>query len=353
MQGQLRLKESSVLIIGAGGLGSPALLYLAAAGVGRLGIVDFDVVDASNMHRQIIHGSSDIGKSKLDSAEKKLKDINPNVQIIKHETRLRSENALSIISQYDLVVDGTDNFPTRYLVNDACVFLGKPNVYGSIFQFDGQATVFCVADGPCYRCLYPEPPPPGTVPSCAEGGVLGILPGVVGLIQATETIKLILGIGESLVGRLILYDALAMTFRELRISRDPNCLVCGDNPSVRELIDYESFCGLSQKSNKEISPSELKAMLEQDEAIALIDVREPYEFEINRISGSQLIPLGELQSRISELKDKEHVVVYCLSGSRSADACRILRDAGIENALNLSGGIRAWIEQIELDMASY
>lgn len=353
LTGQLRLKESSVLIVGAGGLGSPALMYLAAAGVGRIGIVDFDLVDATNMHRQVIHGTSDIGRSKLDSASESIIEINPNVQVVKHEALLTSENALEIIGEYDIVVDGTDNFPTRYLVNDACVILGKPNVYGSIFRFDGQATVFGFGGGPCYRCLYPEPPPPGTVPSCAEGGVLGILPGIIGLIQATETIKIILGVGELLVGRLLLYDALAMRFQELKIKRDIECPVCGDNPTVRVLIDYESFCGLRTPFEKEIEPLQLKAKIERGEKFVLIDVREPHEYEINRIKGSLLIPLGELPSRISELSLEDEIVVHCLSGGRSSEACEFLKNAGFEKVENLRGGIRSWIKEVEPEMAEY
>ena len=359
LQGQLKLKEAKVLLIGAGGLGSPAAMYLAAAGVGRIGIVDFDVVDFSNLQRQVVHGTKDVGHSKLDSAEETVKDISPHVDVVKHEGLLSSENAFEILRDYDIVVDGTDNFPTRFLVNDACVLLGKPNVYGSIFRFDGQATVFAVPRGPCYRCLYPEPPPPGLVPSCAEGGVLGILPGVIGLIQATEAVKIILGKGETLVGRLLLYDALNMRFREVRIKRDPACPVCGDSPTIKALIDYYEFCGVpGHGSNQvlfdeEIAPREVKAKLDRDEEITLIDVREPHEYEINRIKGSVLIPLGELPARVGELDPSKEIVVHCLMGGRSAQACQFLRGAGFGRVQNLKGGIRAWIEDVEPEMATY
>ena len=345
LEGQKKLKAASVLLVGAGGLGSPAALYLAAAGVGRIGIVDFDKVDASNLHRQIIHGTSDVGRSKLDSAAESILDINPNVQVDKHEVMLSSENALEIVKDYDIVVDGTDNFPTRYLVNDACVLLGKTNFYGSIFRFEGQATVFCAPGGPCYRCLYPEPPPPGMVPSCAEGGVLGVLPGIIGLIQATEAVKFILGKGRSLVGRLMLYDALDMSFRELRIKRDPNCPICGDNPTISALIDYNQFCGLPshpEPTGTEIEVTELKAMMSRKDAFALVDVREPDEFEVDRIPGSVLIPLGQVPERLSELDKTALTVVHCRSGMRSAKACTILREAGFQKVLNLKGGILEW-----------
>jgi len=352
MAGQQKLKASRVLLVGAGGLGSPAALYLAASGVGTMGIVDCDVVDLTNLHRQIIHGTQDVGRSKLDSAEESIHAINPNVEVVKHETLLTSDNALEIVGQYDLVVDGTDNFPTRYLVNDACVLLDKTNVYGSIFRFDGQASVFCAPGGPCYRCLYPEPPPPGVVPSCAEGGVLGILPGVIGLIQATEAIKLILGIGEPLIGRLLLYDALTMRFRELRIRRDPECRICGDHPTLTHLIDYDSFCGLpaqrsEQEADGEIEPVDLRAMMEAQQPFTLVDVREPHEFEISRIPGSILIPLGELPGRLGDLGRTGALVVHCQSGMRSAKACEILRSNGFQNVTNLRGGIAAWLKQAE------
>ncbi len=348
LEGQLKLKSSKVLVVGAGGLGSPALLYLAAAGVGVIGIVDFDDVDDSNLHRQIIHGHSDIGKSKLDSAIEKLKEINPYVELKKFETKITSENALQIIQRFDLVVDGTDNFPTRYLINDACVLLEKPNVYGSIFKFDGQVTVFAQKEGPCYRCLYPEPPPPGTVPNCAEGGVLGILPGVIGCLQATEAVKIILGIGDSLVGRLVLYDALSMQFRELKIKRDPDCPICGDHPTIRELVDYESFCGIKKRFEKEVSAKELEAKLKTNSDFVLIDVREPEEYELDRIEGSILIPLGSLQSRMNEIDSKKEIVVHCRSGARSSDACYLLQSAGYQNVSNLKGGILEWNKRNEI-----
>lgn len=359
LQGQLRLKRSKVLLIGAGGLGSPAAMYLAAAGVGRIGLVDFDVVDLTNLQRQVIHGAADVGRSKLDSAAESILAINPHVGVEKHEVVLSSENALGILGKYDVVVDGTDNFPTRYLVNDACVMLGKPNVYGSIFRFDGQASVLAHPDGPCYRCLYPEPPPPGLVPSCAEGGVLGILPGVIGLIQATEAVKLLLGSGEPLVGRLLLYDALAMRFRELAIRRDPACPVCGDNPSVTELIDYQEFCGvpghgsIAVKVDDEITVGELKAIRDEAQPHVLIDVREPHEWEINRIEGALLMPLSDLPERVDELNTADSLVVYCLSGVRSAEACRFLRAAGFGRVRNVTGGIRAWVEQVDPTLANY
>jgi sulfur-carrier protein adenylyltransferase/sulfurtransferase len=359
LEGQGRLKSAKVLLVGAGGLGSPAAMYLAAAGVGRLGLVDFDVVDFTNLQRQVIHGTDDVGRSKLDSAADSICAINPNVEVVKHETLLSSENALEILTDYDVVIDGTDNFPTRFLVNDACVLLGKPNVYGSIYRFDGQASVLCHAGGPCYRCLYPEPPPPGLVPSCAEGGVLGVLPGVVGLIQATEAVKLVLGKGEPLVGRLLLYDALNMRFRDLKIRRDPMCPLCGDEPTITELIDYHEFCGVpghgpSQAAfDDEIEPLELEAMRDAGERMVLIDVREPHEWEINRIEGARLIPLGELPARVHELDTADEVVVHCLMGGRSAEACRFLRGAGFGKVRNLRGGIRGWIAQVDPEMASY
>ncbi len=359
LEGQLKLRSAKVLLIGAGGLGSPSAMYLAAAGVGEIGIVDFDRVDVSNLQRQVIHGTSDVGRSKLDSAEEALRDINPHVGVVKHEVLLSSANALEIVAGYDVVVDGTDNFPTRYLVNDACVMQGKPNVYGSIFRFDGQATVFAVSGGPCYRCLYPEPPPPGTVPSCAEGGVLGILPGVVGLIQATEVVKLVLGKGEPLVGRLLLYDALNMRFRELKIKRDPACPVCGDEPTIHHLVDYYSFCGVPGHGvnrvpfDDEIAPKELKSRMSDSNPPVLIDVREPHEYEINRIVGARLIPLRDLPERIGELDMEADTVVHCLMGSRSAEACLILRAAGFPRVHNLRGGIRAWIDEVEPDMPKY
>lgn len=335
--GQRKLKEAKVLVIGAGGLGSPVALYLAASGVGTIGIVDFDSVDLTNLHRQVIHGTSDLGRSKLDSAAETMHDVNPNVRVVKHEFRLRRDNALEIIRDYDLVLDGTDNFATRYLVNDTCVLLGKPNMYGSIFRFEGQATVFCAPGGPCYRCLFPEPPPPGLVPNCAEGGVLGVLPGMVGLMQATEAVKWILGIGQSLVGRLLLYDALGMSFQEIRIDRDPNCPICGEMPTQFELSDYAALCGLPG-GVVEIDPNSLKTLGDY----ALIDVREPDEIAVSRIPDSIPIPLGEIGERLGELDPHRLTVVHCHSGMRSARACAILTAAGFEDVRNLRGGIVAW-----------
>ncbi|MGB3681876.1 MAG: molybdopterin-synthase adenylyltransferase MoeB [Rubrobacteraceae bacterium] len=358
LDGQKKLKQAKVLTIGTGGLGSPLALYLAAAGVGTIGIVDFDVVDESNLQRQILHGTSDVGRPKVDSARDKLEDINPNVNIVVHEEALTSENALDILADYDVIVDGTDNFPTRYLVNDACVLLGKPNVYGSIFRFEGQASVFWAEEGPCYRCLYPEPPPPGLVPSCAEGGVLGILPGAIGTIQATETVKLILGIGEPLVGRLLLYDALGMSFREMKLRKDPNCPVCGENPTVTELIDYQEFCGIPQaaaaeQENKvpEITVQELKAKMDNG-GIQVLDVREPYEYEIANI-GAPLIPLGELPQRYEELDRDQPLAIHCRSGARSANAVKLLQERGFENVYNVEGGILAWSEEIDPSLPQY
>ncbi|HLI35516.1 MAG TPA: molybdopterin-synthase adenylyltransferase MoeB, partial [Terriglobia bacterium] len=326
MEGQLKLKQARVLCIGAGGLGAPLALYLAAAGVGTLGIVDFDVVDFTNLQRQVIHDTNDVGRPKLESARDTILDINPNVEVIPYETRLTSENALDIFKDFDLVADGTDNFPTRYLVNDACVLLGKPNVYASIFRFEGQASVFYAKEGPCYRCLYPEPPPPGLVPSCAEGGVLGVLPGIMGCIQALEAIKLILGKGEPLIGRLLIFDALGMKFRELKLRKNPECPVCGKNPTIHELIDYEQFCGIRGEEHKpdmrvpEITAVELKKLMDEGRAPMLIDVREPHEYQICRIPGSKLIPLGEVPARMHELNSADEIVVHCRSGARSAQA---------------------------------
>lgn len=353
LDGQRKLKQASVLCIGAGGLGSPLAIYLAAAGVGRLGIVDFDVVDYSNLQRQILHSTRDVGRPKLVSAREKLEALNPNVQVESHETRLTSENALQLFRQYDIVADGTDNFPTRYLVNDACVLAGKPNVYASIFRFEGQASVFAVKGGPCYRCLYPEPPPAGLVPSCAEGGVLGILPGLVGIIQATEVIKLVLGKGESLVGRLLLFDALGMKFRELKLRRNPDCPVCGDHPAISSLIDYEQFCGVGGATEPdlgaqwEITVEELKRELDRGRELFILDVRNPEEYQICRIPDSHLIPLGELLNRIHELDSARDMVVHCKSGMRSARAIEILREAGFRKLRNLKGGILAWAEKVD------
>jgi sulfur-carrier protein adenylyltransferase/sulfurtransferase len=362
--GQARLKGSRVLVVGAGGLGSPVSLYLAAAGVGTLGLVDFDVVDASNLQRQIIHGSSDVGRLKLDSARESLREVNPHVDVEEHPVRLTSENALEIMREYEVVVDGTDNFPTRYLVNDACVLLGIPYVYGSIFRFEGQASVFAAPGGPCYRCLFAEPPPPGLVPSCAEGGVLGVLPGIVGTIQAMEAIKLLLGIGDSLAGRLLIFDALRMTFRELKLRRDPECPVCGDDPSVTELIDYERFCGITPEDGTvqetkeegfEISVTELQKRLDEGAPLTLIDVREPYEWDIGNLGpqGARLIPLGELAERFAEIENQGEVIVYCRSGARSGRAVEFLRERGFAGALNLAGGILAWSDEIDPSIPKY
>jgi molybdopterin/thiamine biosynthesis adenylyltransferase/rhodanese-related sulfurtransferase len=358
LDGQKKLKQARVLTIGAGGLGSPLALYLAAAGVGTLGIVDFDVVDESNLQRQIIHGTSDLGRPKMESARDRINDINPNVRVETYEEPLSSENAMEIFKDFDIVVDGTDNFPTRYLVNDACVLSGKPNVYGSIFRFEGQASVFYAEEGPCYRCLYPEPPPPGLVPSCAEGGVLGILPGAIGTIQATETVKLILGIGEPLIGRLLLYDALGMRFREMKLRKDPNCPVCGENPTVTKLIDYQEFCGIPQAKAQaedevpEITVKELKEKLENGEGISVLDVREPHEYEVANI-GARLIPLGELPERLVELDRDTPLAIHCKTGGRSANAVKLLQDAGFENAFNVKGGITAWSEEIDPSVPKY
>jgi sulfur-carrier protein adenylyltransferase/sulfurtransferase len=366
LDGQRRLKAAKVLCIGAGGLGSPVAMYLAAAGVGTLGLVDFDVVDFSNLQRQILHGTPDVGRSKLASAKDRLNAINPEVKIETYETALSSQNALDLFRPYDVIVDGTDNFPTRYLVNDACVLLGKPNAYGSIFRFEGQASVFGMKDGPCYRCLYPEPPPPGLVPSCAEGGVLGVLPGVVGTIQAMETIKLILGIGEPLVGRFLIFDALRMKFRELKLRKDPDCPVCGTHPTVTQLIDYEQFCGIhpaapepvpvtnaSSGNPTEITSVELKERLERGDALKIVDVREPNEYQINRIPGSTLIPLGEVPKRYGELDPDEEIVVHCKMGGRSAKAAAFLRSVGFKNVLNLKGGILDWIDKVDPSQPKY
>ena len=358
MEGQLKLKQAKVLLIGTGGLGAPLGLYLAAAGVGRIGLVDFDVVDFTNLQRQVIHFTSDVGRKKLDSAINKMREINPFVRLDRHEVALTSENALDIMKDYDIVVDGTDNFPTRYLVNDACVILKKPNVYGSIFRFEGQATVFAYEGGPCYRCLYPEPPPPGLVPSCAEGGVLGILPGTIGLIQATETVKLILGIGQPLVGRLVLYDALNMKFRELKLRRNPECPVCGDHPTVTKLIDYHQFCGVPQQAEApkpvegDIDPVEVKARIDRGDKFRLLDVREPHEYQIARIPTSQLIPLGELPKRLSELDSTMEIVAHCKSGVRSAKAVDLLKQAGF-HARNMKGGILAWSDKVDPTVPKY
>lgn len=356
--GQRRIKAARVLCIGAGGLGSPAALYLAAAGIGTLGLVDADRVEASNLQRQILYGAGDVGKEKLAAARARLRDLNPDMEIVLHETRLSSANATEIIAPYDVVIDGSDNFPTRYLSNDVCVFARKPNIYGSVFRFEGQASVFAPhLGGPCYRCLFPEPPPPGAAPSCAEAGVLGVLPGIVGLIQATEALKLIIGAGESLAGRLLHFDALKMKFREFNLRRDPQCPVCGDAPAIFAPIDYEQFCqgpdGAEWFAAKDEVPAlsvhELKSKMDKGETLTLVDVREPYEYEIARIDGSQLIPLGELESHVSELPRTGTLIFQCHSGGRSEQAVRLLKDAGFENAYNLKGGIEAW--SVEIDPA--
>jgi len=360
LDGQRRLKAASVLVVGAGGLGSPLALYLAAAGIGRIGLVDFDVVEESNLQRQVLHGTASVGRPKLESARARLLDLNPHVRIDTHETRITSENALELIRPYDVVVDGTDNFPTRYLVNDACVLLGKPNVYGSIFRFEGQASVFDARRGPCYRCLYPDPPPPGLVPSCAEGGVLGVLPGVIGVIQGIETIKLVLGTGEPLIGRLLLFDALAMSFRELKLRKDPACPLCGEHPTLRELIDYEAFCGLSpteqagvDAERRELTASELRGLLERPDPPMLIDVREPHEEQIARIPGAFLIPPATLPERMAELDSSRDIVLYCHHGQRSARAMDFLHRAGFRRLKNLRGGIDAWSREVDPSVPRY
>lgn len=361
MEGQRRLKAARVLCVGTGGLGSPLAFYLAAAGIGTLGLVDFDVVDASNLQRQIIHSTKDIGRKKLDSAEEKLVALNPALNVVKHDTMLSSANALDILKDYDIVADGTDNFPTRYLVNDACVLLGKPNVYGSIFRFEGQASVFATEQGPCYRCLYPEPPPPGLVPSCAEGGVLGILPGLVGVIQATEAIKLILGKGDPLIGRLLLVDALNMRFRELKLRKNPECPVCGTNPTVTELIDYEHFCGIIPETPQEkdvkngirqLTVKELKARIDSGEDVFLLDVREPYEYQIAQIGGT-LIPQNDVPQRLSEIPRDREIVVQCRSGARSQRIAEFLKQSGYAQVVNLAGGILAWSDEIDPKVQKY
>ena len=359
---QRKLKAARVLCVGAGGLGSPAALYLAAAGVGTLGLIDFDTVDFSNLQRQVLYSTDDVGRPKLQAAQDRLTGLNPNVKIVRHETMLNSNNALEIFRNYDIIVDGADNFPTRYLVNDACVLLGKPNVYGSIFRFDGQVSIFATKAGPCYRCLYPEPPPPGLVPSCAEGGVLGVLPGVIGTIQATEAIKLILGAGESLVGRLLLFDALQMKFRTLTLRKDKECPVCGDHPTVTKLIDYEVFCGITPavkaadkgtiSPDLETTVDVLKERLDRGD-VFLLDVREPREYDIARIEGSVLIPLGELPKRMNELPKDRDIIVQCKSGVRSAKAVNLLREHGFDRAQNLKGGILAWIARIDSSLHTY
>ena len=364
--GQRRLKQSRVLVVGAGGLGSPVALYLAAAGVGTLGIADFDVVDVTNLQRQVIHGTADVGRPKLESARDRIGEINPHVRVEPHALRLTSANALEVVREYDVVVDGTDNFPTRYLLNDACVLTGKPNVYGSILRWEGQASVFWAGRGPCYRCLFAEPPPPGMVPNCAEGGVLGVLPGIVGSIQAAEALKLLLGAGDSLVGRLLLFDALRMKFREMRLRRDPACPACGDHPTIHELIDYERFCGFAPEAPSgerdmdsdgipAITPTELKARLDRGDRITIIDVREPFEWEIGNLEahGARLIPLGQLPARAGEIDPADEVVLHCRSGARSAHALELLRAQGYGRLWNLDGGILAWSDQVDPSIPKY
>jgi adenylyltransferase/sulfurtransferase len=359
MEGQQKLKAARVLCVGTGGLGSPLALYLTAAGVGTLGIVDFDVVDVTNLQRQVIHSTADVGRKKLDSAEEKLKAINPYINIRKFDTRLSSENALEIFRDFDIIADGTDNFPTRYLVNDACVLTGKPNVYGSIFRFEGQASVFATEEGPCYRCLYPEPPPPGLVPSCAEGGVLGILPGLVGVMQATEVIKLILGAGDPLIGRLLLIDALGMKFRELKLRKNPDCPACGTHPTVTKLIDYNEFCGIRGEEKPtvetgipEMQVEELKRRLDKGDDLFVLDVREPHEYQICNIGG-YLIPLGDLPKRVNELDSSREIVAHCRSGVRSGKAVAFLQQAGFKKIHNLAGGILAWADKVDPKMPKY
>lgn len=364
IEGQKRLKAASILLIGSGGLGSPLGLYLAAAGVGRLGLVDFDRVDHSNLQRQILHGTKDVGRPKIQSAADRIRDVNPNVKLDLHETRLSSENALSIAKDYDIIIDGTDNFPTRYLANDVSVLLKKPNVYGSIFRFEGQASVFAPElGGPCYRCLYPEPPPPGLVPSCAEGGVLGVLPGVIGVIQAIEAVKLIIGQGESLVGRLLLFDALAMKFKEMKLRKNPHCPICSEKPTLTKLIDYEQFCGFhptpaaksdaAKSVSEEISVTELKRRLDAKEDFDLIDVRETFEWQIAKIPGAKLIPLGELPNRLSELNPDREILLQCKSGGRSGRALKLLKEKGFKNLKNVVGGIEAWATHVDPEVPKY
>ncbi len=361
LEGQKKLRAAKVLLIGTGGLGSPLALYLAAAGVGTLGLVDFDVVDYTNLQRQIVHGTKDVGRPKILSARETIADINPNVQVIPFEEKFSSDNAMRIAKDFDILIDGTDNFPTRYLTNDVAVLLGKPNVYGSIFRFEGQSTVFWAEKGPCYRCLYPEPPPPGMVPSCAEGGVLGVLPGIVGCIQAVEAIKLILGLGQPLLGRLLLFNALKMQFRELKLRKDPNCPICGNNPTITDLIDYEEFCGIRGEEadaapvqeSEEITVRELKARMDRGDDITVVDVREPYEYAIARIPGTMLIPLGQIGERSGELNPNAEIILHCRSGKRSADALHILKRKGFKNLKNVVGGILAWSDEVDPSVPKY
>ena len=356
MAGQEKLKNAKVLCVGTGGLGSPLALYLAAAGVGRIGLVDSDVVDFSNLQRQVLHHTSDVGRPKIVSASEKLRDLNPEIEIVTYDTMLTADNALDICAQYDIIADGTDNFPTRYLTNDACVLLGKPNVYASIFRFEGQASVFYAKEGPCYRCLYPEPPPPGEIPSCAEGGVLGILPGILGLIQATEVIKLILGIGTPLIGRLMMFDALDMKTQELQLSKDQNCPICGTSATIDRLVDYEAFCGFGGSStvHEEIAAKDVERILKAaGRPVILLDVRDPHEWEICRIEGAKLIPLDSLPERLHELDTADEIIVYCLMGGRSRKAIALLQEAGFRKLRNMSGGIRAWADDVDKTMTIY
>ncbi len=362
VEGQEKLKNASILLIGCGGLGSPLGLYLSAAGIGRLGLVDFDLIDFTNLQRQVMFATQDVGRPKAEVAKERIGQINPNVQVTVYREKFSSENAMKIIKDYDIVIDGTDNFPTRYLVNDACVFLKKPNVYGSIFRFEGQATIFWGEKGPCYRCLYPEPPPPGMVPSCAEGGVLGILPGIIGLLQATEAIKLILGKGDPMIGRLLLFNALDMKFREVKLQKDPECPVCGKNPTITQLIDYEQFCGIGLGQEEaavsttgilEISAKELKAKIDHKDNFVLVDVREPHEYQIAKIPGARLIPLGEISQRANELDTADDIVVHCRSGARSAKAIQALQKMGFKRLQNLKGGILAWSDEVDSTVLKY
>ena len=358
LQGQRKLKAASVLVIGTGGLGSPVALYLAAAGVGRIGLVDFDVVDASNLQRQIIHGSGTLGDLKVESAKKRLLDLNPDIRVDAHNEMFSAENAFRIAEPYDIIVDCSDNFPTRYLSNDLAVLTGKPNVYGSIFRFDGQVSVFDASRGPCYRCIFPDPPPPGAVPTCAEGGVLGVLPGTIGTLQATEVVKLILGVGEPLTGTLLLYDALEMRFDRIKLRKNPKCKVCGEHPEITGLIDYEAFCGFGHEGDAlgeewEITPAELADRLKRGDSLKLVDVREPHEAEIARIPGAESIPLGKLTSRIAELNPDEEIVLICKEGTRSARALKVLRDAGFRKVRNLKGGINAWAQEVDPSLPVY
>lgn len=362
LEGQKRLKAAKVLCIGTGGLGSPIALYLAAAGIGTIGLVDFDVVDYSNLQRQILHGTKDVGRKKLNSARDRIKDVNPNVKVVLHDAMFRSDNAIEMATPYDIIIDGTDNFPTRYLSNDVCVFLKKPNIYGSIFRFDGQCTVFAPhLGGPCYRCLFPEPPPPGMVPSCAEGGVLGVLPGIIGVIQAIEAVKLIVGVGEPLIGRLVHFDALSMKFREFKVRKDPKCPVCSENPTITELIDYDTFCGIPQAKEAEeaeppvpeITVEELKARMDRGDNFVLLDVREKFEVDIAALPGAKVIPLSDLASRMSELDSADEIVLFCKLGPRSATALRQLQKAGFAKLLNLEGGLDAWSQRIDPAVPRY